>query len=171
MAGIVLLATATLAPSYAAFYYLVFVLPIAALLVRDPNGAPGAGIFDRIAVGGVRRRAVGVTLTLATALSIVNIAVPGRPFEADIYGQMGARGVIGHTLLVPTTVVYASLFWLLACAVILASYARRPADPSEGDDLQAQESGADAPAPAEATTTESAPAEAAGGGSKTPPTS
>lgn len=172
MAGIVLLATATLAPSYAAFYYLVFVLPIAALVVRDPNGPPGAGIFDRIAAGGVRRRAVGITVVLATALSIVNIAVPGRPFEVDIYGQMGARGVIGHTLLAPTTVVYASLFWLLACVVILASYARRPADPG---DSERRMTGSDAGAPglSGGTVTECAPTEASLGsseGGKTPPT-
>lgn len=133
MAGIVLLATATLAPSYAAFYYLVFVLPIAALIVRDPEGPPGAGIFDRIAARGGGRRGVGVIVVVAVTLSIVNIALPGRPFQADIYGQMGARGVIGHTLLAPTTVVYASLFWLLACGAILISYARRPAAPRDGE--------------------------------------
>lgn len=133
MAGIVLLATATLAPSYAAYYYLVFVLPVAALVVRDPNGPPGAGIFDQLATHGVRRRAVGVCVSLAAALSIAHIALPGQPFSVPIYGQLGARGVIATTQLVPTTVTWAPFLWLLACAAILVSYARKPACPTDFD--------------------------------------
>ncbi len=34
-------------PALVFHYYLVFVLPVAALVVRDPDGPPGAGIFDQ----------------------------------------------------------------------------------------------------------------------------
>lgn len=128
MAGIVLLTTATLAPSYAAFYYLVFALPIAAIIVRDPNGPPGAGFFDTLAIRGAGRRAVGICVTAAAVLSIVNIAMPGQPFQALIFGQLGARGVVGSTTLVATTVTYTAVFWLVAVVAILVSYARRPSD-------------------------------------------
>ena len=43
MVGIALLATASLFPSLAIRYYLVFALPIAALVVRDPGRAAGIG--------------------------------------------------------------------------------------------------------------------------------
>ena len=36
-------------------------------------------------------------------------------------------GVIGTTPIVPTTVSLAPLLWLVACAAIIVSYARRPA--------------------------------------------
>ena len=42
MAGTVLLATASLFPAMTNGYYLVFVLPIAAVVVRDPDGPPGS---------------------------------------------------------------------------------------------------------------------------------
>lgn len=135
MAGIVLLATATLAPSYAAFYYLVFALPIAAIIVRDPNGPPGAGIFDQFATHGGRRRSVGICVTAAAVISIVNIALPGRPFQVPIYGQLGARGVMGSTTLVGTTVTYTAVFWLVAVAAIIVSYARRPVDSSHSAEI------------------------------------
>ncbi|WP_165612736.1 glycosyltransferase family 87 protein [Mycobacterium kubicae] len=128
MAGIVLLPTATLSPSYAAFYYLVFALPIAALIVRGPYGPPGAGIFDQLAKHSSGRRAVGLCLTAAAVLSIVNIALPGQPFRAPIYGQAGVKGVIGSVSLVATTVPYATVFWLVAIVAILVSYVRRPAE-------------------------------------------
>jgi len=47
--GIALLATASLFPGLSQPYYLVFVLPVAALVARDPDGPPGTGIFDRLA--------------------------------------------------------------------------------------------------------------------------
>ena len=85
-------------------YYLVFVLPVAALVVRDPDGPPGAGIFDRLATHGDRRRAVGICVSLAAALSIAQIAIPVLLVRVPIFGQLGARGVIGTTLIVSTTV-------------------------------------------------------------------
>ncbi len=134
MAGIALLATASLFPSYVSYYYLVFALPVAALVVRDPDGPPGTGIFDRLVAGGGGRRAIGVCVSLAAALTIAQIALPGQPFTVKIYGQLGAKGVIGTTQLVPTTVGWAPFFWLIACAAIVVSYARKPAEvPDDGN--------------------------------------
>ncbi|MBL7315396.1 hypothetical protein INQ24_29885, partial [Escherichia coli] len=95
-----------------------------------PNGPPGAGIFDQLAAHGDRRRAVGVCVSLAVALSIVNVAVPGQPFYVPLYGQLGAKGVVGTTPLVFTTVTWAPFLWLVTCVVIIVSYARKPALPS-----------------------------------------
>jgi len=121
MVGIVLLATASLSPALAIFYHLVFVLPVAALVVRDPDGPPGTGIFDRFATQGGRRRAVGICVTLAAALSIAQIALPGTIGQAGIPGHAGTRAVVG------TTVFLVPFLWLIACAVIIVSYALRPA--------------------------------------------
>jgi hypothetical protein len=107
MAGIALLATASLFPAVSNAYYLVFALPVAALVVRDPDGPPGSGIFDRLATVGDRRRAAGICVSLAAALSIAPIAVP--------------------RMLPPTTTILVPTLWLLACAAIIVSYARRPA--------------------------------------------
>ncbi|MGO9153723.1 glycosyltransferase family 87 protein [Mycobacterium sp.] len=127
MVGIALLATATLFPFQAFKYYLVFALPIAALVVRDPDGPAGSGIFDRLANLGDRRRAVGICVSLAAALSITWIALPSKPTQALIAGQKGVIGIVGTTPLVPTTVAATSLLWLVTCASIIVSYARRPA--------------------------------------------
>jgi Glycosyltransferase family 87 len=127
MAGIVLLATACLFPALSQPYYLVFVLPVAALVARDPDGPPGSGIFDRLAAVGGRRRAVGICVSLAVALSIAQIALPGPPVQVgDITGQMGAIGTATR-LAVVTTVCLAPLLWLVTCGAIIVSYARRPA--------------------------------------------
>ena len=141
MVGVVLLATASLFPALSQPYYLVFVLPVAALLVRDPDGPPGTGIFDRRETVGGRRRAVGICASLAAALSIAQIALPGPPIHAaDITGQMGATGTGDARLVVITTVFLAPLLWLLTCGVILVSYTRRPAPSSGMDRASAQES-------------------------------
>ncbi|BBY00463.1 glycosyltransferase family 87 protein [Mycobacterium seoulense] len=126
MVGILLLATATLFPPMVISYYLVFVLPVAALVVRDPDGPAGAGLFDRLATQASRRRAVGMCVSVATALSIAQIAVPGPISHPDINGQPTSHGVVG------TTVFLTGLLWLIACAVIIASYLRRP-DRSRGE--------------------------------------
>jgi hypothetical protein len=129
MVGVVLLTTTTLSPPLALFYHLVFVLPVAALVVRDPDGPPGTGMFDRLVTLGDRRRAVGISVSLAAALSIAQIALPGLVGQADIPGQTGTRGIVGTTLL------FTPFLWLLACAVILVSYARRRA-PLNGSDQE-----------------------------------
>jgi hypothetical protein len=112
-------------------YYLVFVLPIAALLVRDPDGPPGSGIFDRL---GDRRRVIGICVSLAAVLSIVPIVLPGPriPLPVPIHtGDLGAA--TGSTLVNSTTVTVAPLLWLIACVAIIVSYARRPAPEAEVD--------------------------------------
>jgi hypothetical protein len=129
MVGIALLATASLFPALSYRYYLVFALPVAALVVRDPDGPPGSGIFDRLGLLGGRRRAVGISMSAAAALSIAQIALPGPPIQELIAGQMGATGIIGYTPVVATTVGLAPNLWLIACAAIIISYMRRPSPP------------------------------------------
>jgi hypothetical protein len=114
MAGITLLAAASLFPALSTRYYLVFVLPIAALVARDPDGPSGSGIFDRL---GDRRRAVGVCVTVASVISIAQIAVPGSRVPTELF----------YIPMVWTTSMLAPGLWLLACTVIVVSYARRPA--------------------------------------------
>ena len=127
LVGITLLATASLSPALSNFYYLVFALPVAALVARDPDGPPGSGMFDRPAILGDRRRAVGVCVSLAAALSIAQLTLPLPPIQVEIAAQMGATGVIGTRWTVPTTVGVVSVLWLIACAAIIVSYARKPA--------------------------------------------
>jgi hypothetical protein len=131
LTGIVLLAGATLFPALVFHYYLAFVLPIAAVVIRDPDGPPGAGIFDQLAAHGGRRRAVGICVSLAVALSIAQVALPGRPLLEPVLGPTVGHpeviGVIGTRPLVATTVFLVPIAWLIACAVIIVSYARRPA--------------------------------------------
>ena len=111
MACITLLAAASLFPALSTKYYLVFVLPIAALVARNPDGPSGSGIFDRL---GDRRRAVGICVMMASVISIAQIALPAL------------REVDDNTT-VWTTSALAPGLWLLACTVIVVSYARRPA--------------------------------------------
>lgn len=139
MAGIVLLATASLFPPLTSFYYLVFVLPVAALVVRDPDGPPGAGVFDKLAIHGCRRRLVTICISLAAALSIAQIAIPTPPFPAPIFGQMGAKGIIGTTPIVLTTAIFTPILWLVACAVTIVSYVLRPSKLSAGNQGSARE--------------------------------
>ncbi|OBA76656.1 hypothetical protein A5641_20995 [Mycobacterium sp. 1554424.7] len=131
MVGIVLLVTATLFPPQTLYYYLVCVLPVAALVARDPDGPPGDGLFDRLANLGDRRRAVGLSVSLAAALSVAQIALPGPISTVEVPG-MGARTVTDTTMfLVP-------VLWLVACVVIIVSYARRPVSSYSGDEWPAQ---------------------------------
>jgi hypothetical protein len=144
MAGIALLATATLFPPLAYYYYLVFALPIAALIVRDPEGAPGAGIFERLSSDVVPRRAVGFWVSLASALSIAQIVIPGLVVDAPVFGQFGARGVVDSTPVeFMTSLIFTPFLWLIACAAIIVSYARRPAQSGNTDVEPAQEEPAD----------------------------
>jgi hypothetical protein len=116
-------------PAVALPYYLVFALPIAALVARDPDGPPGAGIFDRPTLVVDGRRAVGICVTFAAALSLAHIALPSPPVHAEIVGliqQVGSLGMPDRWVVV-TTALFAPLFWLVAFAVIIVSYARRPA--------------------------------------------
>jgi hypothetical protein len=138
MVGIVLLATASLFPALVYHYYLVFVLPVAALVARDPDGPPGSGIFDRL---GDRRRAVGICVSLAAALSIAQVALPSPPISVQTAGPP----LMGNAP-TNTTVMLAPLLWLVTCAVIIVSYARRPAPGAGADAASSSPSGVSAPA-------------------------
>lgn len=128
MAGIVLLATASLFPALSQPYYLVFVLPVAALVVRDPDGPLGSGIFDDPETVGGRRRAAGVWVSLAAALSIAQIALPGPAFQVPIVGKLGLPGIPVPTApMVVSTLPLTSGLWFIACVAVIVSYIRRPA--------------------------------------------
>lgn len=137
MAGIMLLATAALFPTVALPYYLVFALPIAALVVRDPEGPPGTGIFDREVAAGDGRRAMARCVSLAAALSIAQIALPGKSMPTQISGP-GDSGVVETLNLVVTTSELTPIFWLIAVVTIVVSYARRPAHPADDDQAPAE---------------------------------
>jgi len=143
LTGIMLLTGASLFPALVFHYYLVFVLPVAALIVRDPNGPPGAGIFDQLAAHGGRRRAVGICVSVAVALSISQVAASAKPVYEPVFGPIagfpGVIGVVGTRPLVVTTLVLVPIAWLIACMAIVVSYARRPACCDRTDGGQAQE--------------------------------
>ncbi|WP_373140849.1 glycosyltransferase family 87 protein [Mycobacterium marinum] len=122
--GIVLLAAASLFPAVTYRYYLVFVLAVAALIVRDPDGPTGAGLFDRIGEG---RRVVAISVSLAAALSLAHVAVPGPSFPVPVAGEPGVLTVFGTSPVITTTAVLAPALWLIASAVIILSYMRKPA--------------------------------------------
>jgi hypothetical protein len=143
LTGVMLLAGASLFPALVFHYYLVFVLPIAALVVRDPEGPPGSGIFDQLATQGVRRRAVGICVSLAVAVSIQQVAASAKPVYEPVFGPIagypGVIGVVGTRPLVVTTLILVPIAWLIACAAIVVSYARRPASCDSAGGGQAQE--------------------------------
>jgi hypothetical protein len=139
MVGIVLLASAALFPPQVHYYYLAFVLPVAALVARYPGAPPGAGIFDSLAAHGDCRRAAGICVSLAAALTIAQVAIPVLLLHIPIFGQLGAKGVIGTRLIVSTTAPITPILWLVACAVITVSYARGPALARGGDQDPARE--------------------------------
>jgi hypothetical protein len=130
LTGIVMLASVSLFPALVFHYYLVFVLPVAALIIRDPNGPTGAGIFDQLATHEARRRIVGICVSLAVALSLAQIATSGQPVYEPVFGavvgQPGVVGVVGTRPLVVTTIFLVPIVWLIACAAVIVSYARRP---------------------------------------------
>ncbi|WP_158220783.1 glycosyltransferase family 87 protein [Mycobacterium lehmannii] len=135
MAGIVLLATVAFFPTGVYYYYLVLVLPIAALIVRDPKASAESGIFDSLAVRDRPRRVVGTALALATALSIAQFAIPGIVVDAPIFGQLGARGVVGSTpIAYVTSVIFVPFLWLSAIIALVVSFSRQPVRHHESED-------------------------------------
>jgi hypothetical protein len=132
MVGIALLAAASLFPALSNRYYLAFVLPIAALVVRDPDGRAGTGIFDRPATVGGRRRAVGVCVSLAVALCIAQIPTTIPPVQ--VAGQNDF-----YVSVIVTTAFLAPLLWLVTCGAIIVSYARRPAPSERSEQAPARE--------------------------------
>jgi hypothetical protein len=131
MVGVVLLATASLFPALSNPYYLVFVLPVAALVVRDPDGPVGTGIFERPETVGGRRRAVGICVSVAAALCIAQVALPGPSHQV---GNVVGLGTDVRALAI-TTLFLAPFLWLITCGAIIISYLRRPA-PSSGSEQE-----------------------------------
>lgn len=129
LTGVMLLAGASLFPALVFHYYLVFVLPIAALIVRHPDGPPGSGLFDYLAAQGTRR-VVGLSISLAVALSIVQVAASRCSMLAPVFGPIpghpGMLRIVGSKELLMTSLWLVPVLWLVACAATILSYARRP---------------------------------------------
>ncbi|WP_445160700.1 glycosyltransferase family 87 protein [Mycobacterium sp. Dal123C01] len=132
MAGIALLVTAALFPIVAMSYYFVFALPIAALLVRDPDGPPGSGIFERLTTVAGQHRTVGIWLSVSTALTIATIALPSPPMQVLLYRKDGPPI---QELTVLTTATLVPMLWLVTLAVIIVTYARKPATDASTTEL------------------------------------
>lgn len=147
MAGIVLLVTTALFPMIAISYYFVFALPTAALLVRDPDAPPGSGIFDRIATVAGHHRTVGIWVSVSTALTIATIALPSPPMQVLLYRKDGPPI---HELTVLTTATLVPMLWLVTLAIIIVTYARKPATDTSTDAAATPES--TEPEPASTTT-------------------
>lgn len=125
MIGIVLLATASLFPAVSNRYYLVFAIPIAAVVARAPDDKHGVGLFEQMQNLGTYRRGAAITVTIAAALTIAQVAIPGPSFAVP---QPGVNGtIIGYTDIVISTAHLTSLLWLIACATVLFSYVRHSA--------------------------------------------
>ncbi|MEE6138724.1 glycosyltransferase family 87 protein [Mycobacterium sp. 050128] len=146
IAGIVLLVTASLFPIVAMSYYYVFALPIAALLVRDPNGPPGTGILDRLATVAGQHRSVGIWLSLSTALTLATIALPSPPMQVLLYRKDGPPI---SELTVITTATLVPMLWLVTIAIVIVTYARRPATNEPSQETSAT---VESPEPAATTT-------------------
>ena len=82
---------------------------------------------------------MGICVSLAAALSIAQIALPFVLVHVPIFGQMGVTGVVGTRTVVVTTMALTPIWWLVACAVIIVSYARRPAHSRGSDQGPARE--------------------------------
>lgn len=134
LAGMVLLATASLVPAVSNRYYLIFALPIAALVVRDPDGPIASGLFDGLRNLGMYRRSVGVCVSVASALTLAQIAMPGQRFT---YEFPRLDGTFGTAELVVSTAHLTPVLWLVTCVVIIVAYWRTPvtATHSDGPDL------------------------------------
>lgn len=123
MAGVVLFATASLVPSVSNRYYLIFALPIAALVARDPGGAPGTGLFDRFQKLDIYRRNVGRWVSISAALSIAQIAIPA---PSSTYGTPQLDGTFASIHFVPSTAMLTPMLWLVTCIIIIVTYWRHP---------------------------------------------
>lgn len=129
--GIALLAVASLSTSATVNYYLVFAIPVAALIVRDPQAPPGIGALD--ASGELHRVAVFL-ISFSTSASIAQIPLPvpvgvrAWIIENTIYPIDGAGPQY-----VETTAVLTPLLWLATCLAIIVSYGlatvREPSTP------------------------------------------
>lgn len=119
--GILTLALLSLAPGVSWAYYLVFALPVAAVLLRDPAPAgsvpadSGPGGLD--AVTGRARRVAAVAIVVAVALSVGRILLPLVTGLA--YYQ---PGVIDYYA--ATSAVVAPVAWIVA--VVASVWAWRP---------------------------------------------
>jgi len=90
-------------------------------VARAPDGPPGSGLFDGLHNQGDRRRAIGVCVSLAAAMSIARLPLPGPRIQECTQSWLYCYSFV------PTTATLTPLLWIVACAVIIVSYARKPA--------------------------------------------
>jgi hypothetical protein len=122
IAAIVLMACTSLFVGTSWSYYLVFALPIAAIMLRDPR----SGVLDRYRWRGAlddltgsipKKIAVGIT-AVAVAATLMQIALP---IGATIPGTPPAD--FAQATVLHTTVDFVPALWLLAVFVILLAWA------------------------------------------------
>ena len=125
LTGILLLAGAAMYAGTSWSYYLVFALPVAAIILRDPLGPTEQtrwrGVFDwQEAQRPSRLKQVTIAvLVLATASSVSRLVLP--VVATDPTGQ--------HTNLVTTSAVLAPLLWMTAGVLALIAWWRRESVP------------------------------------------
>lgn len=120
IAGITLLATASLFVNVSHNYYLIFAIPIAALIMRDPQGFPGSGSLDTISKS---HRIAVFLISISTSASIAQIPLP-LPVAVKAYTAGGKLYPIDGAgpLNVETTAVLTPLLWLATCLAIIVSF-------------------------------------------------
>ncbi len=115
--GSLLLMAASLAPAVSWPYYLVFGLPIAAVLLRDPAGPPAEhgwrGALDVASFSRLQQLAA-FGIVLATAGTVSRVLLPLR-VNAALYADQGVIATNGNVI--PT-------MWLAATALVLIAWAR-----------------------------------------------
>lgn len=116
LGGALLLMVASLLPAVSWPYYLVFALPIAAVLLRDPEGEPAEhgwrGVLD---LGSLSRlqQVAAFGLVLATAGTVSRVLLP-RPVNAQVFADQGIIATSGNVI---------PLLWLAAAAAVLLAWA------------------------------------------------
>jgi hypothetical protein len=115
LAGIIVMVCASLFPSISWSYYLVFALPVAAVLLRDPLGTPPSdgwrGILDEYAASRGKTIA-SVLVVLATAMTVSRVLLPlAIPVPQT-----------SQTNLLATTGEVAPLLWLVAVVAVIVAW-------------------------------------------------
>jgi hypothetical protein len=121
VAGIVLLALTSLFVSTTWSYYLVFALPVAAIILRDPSNTElgrhrWRGVFDQALSSVPKKIAVALTV-LAVAATVAQVPLP---IGASIPGQPPVN--FAGSVVVHTTVDAVPVLWLIAAFAILVAW-------------------------------------------------
>jgi len=120
LTAIVLVATASLFPSVNWSYYLVFCLPVAAVILRDPldrspDGSRWNGLLDQMDRPSVLQRISIFLLVSATALSVSRVLLAS---VAHVPGWGESSPVV------KTSSEFGVLLWLIAIAITMLAWSR-----------------------------------------------